>query len=145
MADIICIDAYFIVPQCVIKSPRLLLWFRLWSDSVCCQILYCLQWVHMHLMHHVLLEPLVAMSLYKDMYSSNASSHFTHTLSTPLHTTVVNMPRYLIPAWNEHPFCHCCQWAKLTTSLEPSTYGRRCWVCPDTDPSGTVGIYISIS
>jgi hypothetical protein len=63
----------------------------------------------MHLMHRVLLEPPVAMSLYKDMSSCNASSHFTHTLSTPSHTTIVNMTRYLIPAWNEHPFCRCHQ------------------------------------
>jgi hypothetical protein len=47
----------------------------------------------MHLMHRVLLESPVAMSLYKDMSSCNASSHFTHTLLTPSHTTVVNMPR----------------------------------------------------
>jgi hypothetical protein len=62
----------------------------------------------MHLMHRVLLEPPIAMSLYKEMSSYNASSHFTHTLFTPSHTTVMNMPRYLIRAWNECPFCHCC-------------------------------------
>jgi hypothetical protein len=39
----------------------------------------------MHLMHRVLLESPVAMSLYKDMSSCNASSHFTHTLLTPSH------------------------------------------------------------
>jgi hypothetical protein len=50
----------------------------------------------MHLMHRVLLEPPVAMRLYKDKSSCNTSSHFTHTLLTPSHTTVVNMPHYLI-------------------------------------------------
>jgi hypothetical protein len=61
------------------------------------------------MLHHVLLEPLVAMSLYKDMSSCNASSYFTHTLSIPSRTTLVNMPRYLIPAWNERLFRRCGQ------------------------------------
>jgi hypothetical protein len=145
MTDIIYNDADFTVPQCVIKSFYLLQWFRLWSGSVWCQIIYNLEWLNVHLMHHVLLESPVAMSLYKDMSSYNASSHFTHTLSTPSHTIVVNIPHYLIPAWNERPFYRCRQRAKLTTSLDPSTYGRRCWVCPDTNPSGVVGLSIFIS
>jgi hypothetical protein len=145
MAEILCSDVDFTVPQCVVKSSHLLQWFRLWSGSVCCQIIYSLQWLYMHLMHCVLLEPPIALSLYKDMSSHNASSHFIHTLSTPSHTTIVNMPHYLIPVWNERPFYHCRQRVKLTTSLEPSTYGRRCWVCPDTNPSGAVGLSISIS
>jgi hypothetical protein len=38
----------------------------------------------------------------------------------------------------------------LTTSkndhlFRAATYRRRCWVCPDTDASGYVGFYISIS
>jgi hypothetical protein len=99
----------------------------------------------MHLIHRVLLQPPVVMSLYKDMSSCYASSHFTHTLSLPSCTTLLNMPRYLIPAWNEHPFCRCGQRAKLITSLVPSTHGRRCWVCPDANPSGVVGFSISIS
>jgi hypothetical protein len=132
------------VPQCVIKSFRLLQWFRLWSVSVWHQIIYNLVWLHIHLIHRVLLEPTVAMSLYKDMSSCNASSHFSHALSTPSHTIDGLMPRYLIPTWNERPFCHCRQWAKLSTSLEPSTYERRCWVCPDTNPSGVVGLSIFI-
>jgi hypothetical protein len=37
------------------------------SASLCHQIIYSLQWVHMHLIHRVLLEPPVDMSLYKDM------------------------------------------------------------------------------
>jgi hypothetical protein len=138
-------DADFTVPQYVIKSSRLLQWFRLWSGSVYHQIIYSLQWLHMHLMHRILLEPHIAMSLYKGMPSCNASSHFTHTLSTPSHTTIVNMPRYLIPSWNECPFCRYHQRAKLTTSLEASTHGRRCWVCPDTNLSDGVGLSISIS
>jgi hypothetical protein len=109
------------------------------------QIIYILQWLHMHLMQRVLLQPPIFMRLYKDMSSCNASSNLTHTPSTNSHTTVVNMPRYLIPAWNKHPFYRYHQRAKLTTSLELHTYGRRCWVCPDTDPSGIVGLYISIS
>jgi hypothetical protein len=139
-----CLPINQSVPQCVIKSFRLLQWFRLWSASVWHQIIYNLEWLHMHLMHLVLLELTVAMSLYKDMSSYNASSHFSHTLSTPSHTIDGLMPRYLIPAWNEHPFCHCRQRAKLSTSLEPSTYVRSCWVCPDTNPSGTVCLAIFI-
>jgi hypothetical protein len=92
----------------------------------------------MHLMHGVLLEPPIAISLYKDMSSCNTSSHFTHKLLTPSHTTIMNMPRYLILAWNERPFCRCRQRAKLITPLEPSTYERRCWVCLDTNPSGAL-------
>jgi hypothetical protein len=77
--------------------------------------------------------------------SCNASSHFTYTLLTRSHTTIMNMPRYLIPAWNERPFCRCHQRAKFTTSLELSTYERRCWVCPDSNPCGVVGLSIFIS
>jgi hypothetical protein len=145
MAEILYSDANFTVPQCVIKSFRLLRWFWLWSRSVWHQIIYNLEWLHMHLMHRVLLEPPVAMSLYKDMSFCNSSSHFTHTLSTPSHTTVVNMPRYLIPVWHERPSYRCRQRANVTTSLEPSTYGRKCWVCPDTNPSGDVDLSIFIS
>jgi hypothetical protein len=78
------------------------------------------------------------------MSSYYASSHFTHTLSLPSHTTLLNMHHYLIPAWNERPFCRCGQRVKLTTSLVPSTYGRRCFMCLDIDPSGVVGFSISI-
>jgi hypothetical protein len=98
----------------------------------------------MHL-HRVVLQPSVAMSLYKDMPFCNASSHFIHTLSRHSCTTLLNMPRYLIPTWNERLFCRCGQRAKLTISLLPTTYRRRHWVCPDTDPSGYVGFSISIS
>jgi hypothetical protein len=38
------------------------------------------------------------------------------------------MSRYLIPAWNEHPFCNYGQRAKLVISLVSSTYGRRYYV-----------------
>jgi hypothetical protein len=145
MVEILCSDADFTVSQCVIKSFRLLQWFRLWSASVWRQIIYNLEWLHMQLVHRILLEPPVAMRLYNNMSSYNASSHLTHTLSTPSHTTVVNMPRYLILAWNERPFWRCHQRAKLTTSLEMSTYGKRCWVCPDTNASGTIGLSIFIS
>jgi hypothetical protein len=105
----------------------------------------CYPDVSLKRLHRVLLEPPVARSLYKYMSSYNASSHFTHILSIPSRTTLVNMPRYLIPAWNECPFYRCSQRAKLTTSLELSTYGRRYWVCLDTDPTGVVGFSISIS
>jgi hypothetical protein len=119
-------------------------WFILYSGSVCHQIIYTLQWLNMHL-HSGWLQLPVAMMLYKDMPSWNASSHFTHTLSLHSRTTLFNMPRYLIPAWNERSFCRCGRRAKLTISLVPTTYGRRCWVCPHTDPSGCIGFYITIS
>jgi hypothetical protein len=44
------------------------------------------------------------------------------------------MSLYPIPAWDERPFYHCGKRAKLRTSLEEITYGRRYWVCPDDDP-----------
>jgi hypothetical protein len=101
------------------------------------------QWLNMHL-NHVFLQLPIAMSLYKDMSSRNASSHFTHTLSLHSCTIFLNMSRYLISAWNECSFCHCGQWAKLATSLVPTTYGRRCWVCPDTTENGDVSFSILI-
>jgi hypothetical protein len=52
------------------------------------------------------------------------------------------MSLYLIPAWDERPFCHCGKRAKLRTSLEEITYGRRYWVCPDDDPWFEVNSFI---
>jgi hypothetical protein len=52
------------------------------------------------------------------------------------------MSLYPIPAWDEHPFCHCGNRAKLRTSLEEITYGRRYWVCPDDDPWFKVNSFI---
>jgi hypothetical protein len=108
---------------------------------VCHQI--SLAFAVIHLIHRVLLEPPIDMSLYKDM--SCLLCIFTHTLSIPSCTTLVNMPHYLIPVWNKCPFCGCGQRAKLTTSLEMSTYGRICWVCPNTNRSGAICFSISIS
>jgi hypothetical protein len=75
-----------------------------------------------------LLQLTVAMSLYKNMSSCNASSHFTHTLSLHSRTHLFNMPRYLLPVWNERPFYHYQRRAKMIISLVSTTYGRRCWV-----------------
>jgi hypothetical protein len=125
------------------QKSHLLHWFRLKSGSVCRQIRYNSQWLNMHLLS-CLLQLTVALSLYKDMPSWNASSHFTHTLSLHSRTHLFNMSRYLLPAWNERPFYHCQRWAKMTIFLVPIMYGRRCWVCLDTDLSGYVGFYISI-
>jgi hypothetical protein len=144
IAEILYSDVDFTVPQCVIKSSCLLQWFRLCSGSVCHQIIYTSQWVHMHL-HHVLFQPPVVMSLYKDTSTCNASSHFTHAISLNSRTILLNMPRYLIPAWNEHPFCRCDQRAKLATSVVLTTYRWRCWVCSDTTTNGDVSFSISIS
>jgi hypothetical protein len=33
----------------------------------------------------------------------------------------------------------------MTISFLPTTYERRCWVCPQPDPNGFIGFYISIS
>jgi hypothetical protein len=33
----------------------------------------------------------------------------------------------------------------VTISFLLTTYGRRCWVCPQHDPNGFVGFYILIS
>jgi hypothetical protein len=115
-----------------------------WKGSVCHQIIYSSQWLNMHL-HSCLLQLTIAMSLYKDMPSKNASSNFTHTLSLHSRTILFNMPSYLLPAWNERPFFHSQWQAKMTISLVPTTYGMTCWVCPNTDPSGYIGYYISIS
>jgi hypothetical protein len=103
---------------------------------------------HQNISHFALswlLQLTIAMSLYKDMSSWNASSHFTHTLSLHSRTHRFNMPHHLLPAWNQRPFCRCEWRAKMTISLVPTKYGRRCWVCPDTNPSAYVGFYISIS
>jgi hypothetical protein len=107
-------------------------------------VIQTLQWLNMHL-HSGFLQLNVAMSLYKDTPSWNASSHFTHTLSLHSHTILFNMPHYLIPTWNECPLCHCGRRAKIDISLVSTTYERRCWVCPDTNPSDYIGFYISIS
>jgi hypothetical protein len=105
--------------------------------------MYSSQGLNMHLLS-CLIQLTIAMSLYKDMPSWNTSSHFTHTLSLHSRTHIFNMSCYLLPAWNEHPLCHCQWWAKMTISLMPTTHGRRCWGCPDTDPSGYVGFYLLI-
>jgi hypothetical protein len=88
------------LPQHVIYTFQ---WCRLCSGLVCCQIIYTLHWLHVH-WHRALLQLLVTMSLYKDMSSYNAPSHFNHILSLHSRTTLLNMPRYLIPSWNDEHF-----------------------------------------
>jgi hypothetical protein len=110
-------------------------------SDVSLQRLLWQMWLNMHL-NRVFLQLPVAMSLYKDMSSCNISSHFTHTLSFHTHTTFLIMSHYLIPAWNEHPFCRCSLRAMLCTSLVPTTYGRRYWVCPDTVTNGDISFSI---
>jgi hypothetical protein len=52
------------------------------------------------------------------------------------------MSLYPILVWDDHPFCHCGKRAKLRTSLEEITYGRRYWVRPDDDPWFEVNSFI---
>jgi hypothetical protein len=85
MVEMIYSDIDFTVLQCVIKSSHLLQWFRHCSGLVCHQIIYSLQCVHMHLINRILLQPPTC--------CYQPSSHFTHTLSLPSCTTLLNMPQ----------------------------------------------------
>jgi hypothetical protein len=73
-------------------------------------------------------------SLYKDMFYITKVWVLTHYL--------FNIAIYPIPIWNERLFCQCGKWAKLVTSLAESTYGRRCWICPDHDAWFEISLFI---
>jgi hypothetical protein len=106
--------------------------FSLSSASVCHQIIYTMLRLNMH-SHHVVLELLVTGWAY--IKTCPPAMHLQTTLAH--HLFIYTLPTHY-PFQNAHR-------PQLTIFLVLMTYGRRCWVYPDTDPSGYVGFYILIS
>jgi hypothetical protein len=120
LLNVIQIDMSLSVPpkwQRFSVVMQTLQWLSVSSNHLDFLVIKTLQWLSMSSNHlqsaaikyaftPCLASPTLAMSLYKYISSCNASSHFTHTLSLHPHINLLNMSRYLIPTWNECPFCH---------------------------------------